>query len=204
MPIPVFPEEIWNFNIKRSFKKGGLFHRDQYKYEIDPTKFTSKIYYFDPATVTFGKWDIANESLVRYISIYEEDSGDDVTETSTESFTHVQSTNFKGDIKIGLGLGNIGNKQATGEADFSSQTNSSNTITTTNTITIKRHQGDDLLGYKIPIYFYDPIIVSTNNFSTSNEGDGHFGGGHQFGGGGHFGGGHQFGGGDHFGNLIPS
>ena len=204
MPIPVFPEEIWNFNIKRSFKKGGLFHRDQYKYEIDPTKFTSKIYYFDPATVTFGKWDIANESLVRYISIYEEDSGDDVTETSTESFTHVQSTNFKGDIKIGLGLGNIGNKQATGEADFSSQTNSSNTITTTNTITIKRHQGDDLLGYKIPIYFYDPIIVSTNNFSTSNEGDGHFGGGHQFGGGGHFGGGHQFGGGDHFGNRSPS
>ena len=98
MPIPVFPEEIWNFNIKRSFKKGGLFHRDQYKYEIDPTKFTSKIYYFDPATVTFGKWDIANESLVRYISIYEEDSGDDVTETSTESFTHVQSSNFKGDI----------------------------------------------------------------------------------------------------------
>lgn len=184
MPIPVFPEEIWNFNIKGSFKKGGLFHRDKYKYEIDPTKFTSKIYYFDPATVTFGKWDIANESLVRYISIYEEDSGDDVTETSTESFTHVQSSNFKGDIKIGLGLGNIGGKQATGDADFSSQTNSSNTTTTTNTITIKRHQGDDLLGYKIPIYFYDPIIVSTNNFSIPNEGDDHFSGGQ---GDGHFG-----------------
>lgn len=163
MPVPIFPEEIWDFYIKAEFKSGGLFHRDKFRYTIEPKKFIAKTYYFDPATVTFGKWNIAEESLIRYISIYEEDSGDDVTETSTESFTHVHSSNFKGDVKIGLGLGKIGGKAATGDAGFSTETSSSNTTTTTNTITIKRHQGDDMLGYKVPIYFYDPIVVSTND-----------------------------------------
>lgn len=175
MPVPIFPEEIWNFYIRRGFKKGGLFHRDKYLYTIDPTKFIAKTYYFDPATVTFGKWNISEESLIRYISIYEEDSGDDITETSTESFTHVHSSNFKGDVKIGLGLGKIGDKTTTGDAGFSAETSSSNTTTTTNTITIKRHQGDDLLGYKVPIYFYDPIVVSAND-NTGGFGGAHFGG----------------------------
>lgn len=190
LPVPIFPEEIWYFNITRAFKKGGLFHRDKYTYRIDPTKFTSKVYYFNPATVTFGKWNIAEESLIRYISIYEEDSGDEVTETSTESFSHVQSSNFKGDIKLGLGLGKIGGKDATGDADFSAQTSSSNTTTTTNTITIKRHQGDDMLGYKIPIYFYDPIVTSSFHRGTPT-GRGQFGGGNtdSIHNGGHFSGG---------------
>lgn len=170
MPVPVFPDDIWYIDIRTGFKRGGLFHRDKYVYTIDPTTFRSKKYYFDPATVTFGKWNISEESLVRYISIYEEDSGDDVTETSTESFSHVISSNFKGDVKIGLGLGKVGEKNSTSDIDFSSQVSSSNTTTTTNTITIKRHQGDDLLGYKIPIYFYDPII------KTKVEVFGEFGG----------------------------
>lgn len=161
MHVPVFPEDLWYFRIKGERKKGGLFHRDKYRYTIDPTQFASKIFYFDPATVTFGKWNIAEESLVRYISIYEEDSGDEITETSTESFTHVHSSTFKGDLKIGLGLGKIGGKDATGDIGLSAETNSSNTTTTTNTISIKRHQGDDPLGEKVPIYFYDPIIIST-------------------------------------------
>lgn len=180
MPVPVFPDEIWDFKIKKSFKKGGWFHRDKYRYTIDPKEFTSKVYYFDPATVTFGKWNITEESIIRYISIYEEDSGADVTETSTESFSHVKSSNFKGDVKLGLGLGKIGGKISTADLGFSSEVNSSNTVTTTNTITIKRHQGDDLLGYKIPIYFYDPIIKSKREtlggvFDGSSNGSG-FGG----------------------------
>ena len=44
----------------------------------------------------------------------------------------------------------------------SSQTNSSNTVTTSWTITIKKKEFDDQLGYKIPIYFYDPIVDSKN------------------------------------------
>jgi hypothetical protein len=190
--VPVNPDEIWNFNIKKTFRHGSFWRHCKNTYTIDPRDFTSKRFYCNPANTTFGKWNIADESLIRYISIYEEDDkGDERDETSTQTFSHVLNSEFKGDLKLSLGLGKTDNGD-NAAGDFSSQTNSSNTVTTSWTITIKKKESDDQLGYKIPIYFYDPIVDSKNVSSQQTGGSfsgGGFGGGHSFKGfgGGHFG-----------------
>ncbi len=177
-PISISPRDLWNFNIEVSYRESNAFRHSKYTYWIDPDKFTAKKYYFKPSDITFGKWNIAEEGLTRYISIFEEDDkGAKITTECTNEFVKLNETEIKGDLKVSLGIGKSGDNKAEGEISGSNKTSTTTTIK--NKFCIERKESDDLLGLNIPIYFYDPIVVAktaTNNSGNSGgTGGGHFG-----------------------------
>jgi len=131
-----------------------MFRRAKYTYTIDPDKFTSKQVDLTEKDYSLGKWNIADESLYRYITFIEEDEGNTIETTSTIEYTKMNANKFNGDVKLDLGLGS--NKVSTG---VGVEANSTNTTKETKTVKVTRTEGSDNLG-SVSIYFYDPIIES--------------------------------------------
>jgi len=146
--IPLKPNEIWNFNIKHERKHGTAIRSSKNTYTIDPNKFTSKLIYLDPYNISFGKWNIAEESLYRYVKIYEEDESIEITTTETYEHIHVNENKFNGDVKLKIGIADVG---------LSGEATNSNTTKTSKTVTMVRKQKSDDLGASV-MYFYEPII----------------------------------------------
>lgn len=153
--IPVKPSDIWNFNLDRTYRHSTAFRHSKYTYKIDPNKFTSKRFYLSPGDISLGKWNLAEESVYRYVTIIEEDESIEKTTTYQYEVVNVLSTKFKGDVKLELGLG----KNDKVGADVGIEVTTSNTKKETHTATITRKEQSDNLG-SVKIYFYDPIIES--------------------------------------------
>lgn len=169
--IPVKPSEIWNFNLERSYRHSTAFRHSKYTYRIDPDKFTSKRFELSPYELSFGKWNLAEEALYRYVTILEEDESGEKTTTYQYEETSVLSSKFNGDVKLELGLGE-GNK---GTGGVSTEANSTNTTRKTCTVSVNRKEASDNLG-SVRIYFYDPIIeakVSSSEYKMRTYNTGH-------------------------------
>lgn len=160
--VPVRPDEIWNFNITPSKRHKTWFRHTKYTYKIDPDKFTAKDY-FIPTPIDMGKWNIANESMYRYIRVSEEDDGEEITDKYSYEVIRMSSHNFKGSAKLNVGFGDGQKNSASGE--FSSETTKQNTTKEIREVSIKKSNNSDFLG-KVAIYYYDPIVESTENGIT--------------------------------------
>lgn len=147
--IPLYPHELWDFNISETFEKGGLFHRDSYYYKIDPTKFTAKRVLLDKK-IPLDKWDLSSEGLERYIRIFEEDKSQTYKESWEFDVTKMNSTKISGSVKIGLGTDIV-------SGNVSTESSSSTTTKNARKVEITRQEEDDALG-TIKVYFYDPIV----------------------------------------------
>ena len=171
LPVNISPRDLWDFNIDLSRKHSTLFRHSVYTYTIKPEDFTSKKYYFNPDDVTFGKWNIAEEGLTRYISIYEEDDkGVSESKEFESDFTKIKESQFNGELKLSLGIG----KDTKLDGGASETTKNSTTTTIKHKYTIQRNEADDMLGENIPIYFYDPIVISEQKAQQGSS-YGHFG-----------------------------
>lgn len=151
--IPVKPSDIWDFHIKVSRRHATMFRHKKYTYTINPYNFTSKRYYLNPKQASLGKWNISEESLFRFINIYEEDES--ITKSYSYKYESVRarSNKFNGDIKLGVGLSD----KSKLEIGASDEISSSNTVKESKSVTITRTEESDDLG-TTKIYFYDPIL----------------------------------------------
>lgn len=151
--IPLKPNEIWNFNLKRDYRHSTLFRHSKYTYTINPDNFTAKRVYLTSNQISFGKWNLAEESIYRYVTFIEEDEDGLESEISyTYDMTKVNSDKFNGDVKLEVGLGE---SKLTGGT--STEVSSSTTTKESKTIKVRRNEKSDDLG-SITIYFYNPII----------------------------------------------
>lgn len=154
--IPLKPNEIWNFNLNKTYRHRTFFRHTKFTYSIDPDKFTSKRVALTSRRISFGKWNLAEEALYRDVTFLEEDEGLQIDYSYTYETTKVNANKFSGDVKLELGLGK--NKLTGG---VSTEASSSNTVKEKNNVTVRRIEKSDDLGH-VRIYFYDPIIE--NNF----------------------------------------
>lgn len=163
--VPLKPDEIWNFNMDRSYRHSTMFRHSKYTYRIDPNKFTAKRYYFSPNVLSFGKWDLSTEALTRYVHIEEVDPSTTIETTREYEWSKVTTDKFDGDAKLTLGLGslNVSGGVSTG-------TTTTNTTHEKTTVKVTRQSLSDDLG-SVSIYFYDPIIKrkTTDNQYELNE-----------------------------------
>lgn len=150
--ITVSPQDLWDFNLDKHFRHGTWFRKSKYTYTIDPNKFTPKRFDLSSQRISLGKWDLSQEAMERYVSIYEEDATETEVITLTYEMNKMTSTKVNGNIKYGLGT-----NLPTG--DVGAEINNSTTRRTNKTITTTKAKGDDALG-TIKIYFYDPIILN--------------------------------------------
>jgi len=150
--LPVMPQDLWNFNMKRDYVHKTLFRHSKYTYTINPLKFTAKRYVL-ATPLALGNWDLSKEALERFIYFSEEDLGVENSIEETFEMTYTDTNKFSGNTKIGLGLGEKSNI----EMGFSGETTNTNTHKETRKITMKWRQDSDNLGGR-GIYFYDPII----------------------------------------------
>ncbi|MUP36833.1 hypothetical protein [Labilibaculum euxinus] len=152
--IAARPDQLWNFNIKHSYKHSTTFgHHSKNTYVISVEDFTSKRMHLDSKYISFGKWNLSEEALTRFVNITEEDGKYVETTTITQDFSHVRASNFKGDTKLSLGLG----KLLSGSVDNSVSITDTNTEKSSKSVSVVRTEGPDYLG-NAKIYYYDPII----------------------------------------------
>ncbi|MFD2037665.1 hypothetical protein ACFSKL_22920 [Belliella marina] len=158
---PLRPDQIWDFNIEHSYRHSTWFRKSKHTYKIDPSKFTSKRVVL-PNPITIGRWDIRNESLTRYVKIYEEDEGLEQMHKEIYEMQYAHGANFIGNTKISLGLKEAVNS----ETDVAGGVESPTTITKSGEIAVMRSIESDYLGC-IKMYFYDPVLhdvsASTNS-----------------------------------------
>ncbi len=157
--IPLRPDEIWDFHVENTYVHSTWFRHSKYTYKIDPNKITSKKVFLDEM-VGLGKWNISEESLYRYVRIYEEDESVEVTETETYDMSTALKFNFSANGKVGVGL-----KVADNVNGWSAAVNLSTTEKLFKIIATKRKQDSDFLG-KARMYFYDPLV---NDVSLSTK-----------------------------------
>ncbi len=149
--LPLRPEEIWNFNTTYTREHKTWFSHSKYTHTIDPKKFTVKRVYLKDKQISFGKWDLSEEALHRYISIFEEDKVGKYTTTVTHQMTKMTGIKVNGSIKFGLG------DQAKVSGDIGGEVSHSTTKTESKEYKFERQEADDNLG-TTKIYFFDPII----------------------------------------------
>lgn len=150
--IPVFPSELWDFNLEKTYQNNTFFRRSKYTYHIDPNKFTTKRYVLEPYSLCLGGWDLSTGSVYKHVSFIEEDENEEISKTVEYETTRMKASQFDGNLKLDVGLAKF-----SVEAGVSVKTDHSNTTKDKHTITVKRKVGSDDLGMDI-IYFYDPII----------------------------------------------
>ena len=161
--LALSPDDIWEFNLERHYRHGTLFRKKKFTYYIDVNKFTPKRYYLTSKNISFGKWNLSDESLSRDILFIEEDPGETYTEKYIFETINVDGSKVSGNVKFGLGkdanANSNTNQGAKNKVDvaISGENNSSTTEKITQEITISRTNKDDNLGMA-KIYFYDPII----------------------------------------------
>ncbi|MCM1150542.1 MAG: hypothetical protein NC209_08270 [Alistipes sp.] len=149
--LPLRPDELWDFHIASSYRHSTWFRHSKYTYTIDPNKFTIKRVYLKNKQISFGKWDLSQEALERYISIYEEDKEARYETTVSHQVTKMTSWKVNGEIKFGFG------KNSTTSGTVDGGVSGSTTKTETKAYKFERNEKDDNLG-SIKIYFFDPII----------------------------------------------
>ena len=149
--LPLKPEELWDFHTTYTYQHSTWFRHSKYTYKIDPNKFTAKRVYLKSKQISFGKWDLSQEALERYVSIFEEDKEAKYVTTVSHQVTKMTSWKIAGEVKFGFGTGNKHSAGASGEVSGST------TKTESKEYTFERNEKDDNLG-GIKIYFFDPII----------------------------------------------
>lgn len=149
--IPLKPADIWNFNYKRDYRHRTWFRKRKFTYSINPEKFTSKKVDLEQNQISLGKWDLSQEALERYVSIFEEDKSTTVENSIEYELTKLTSSKVNGDIKFGIGTGRSG--------EVSSEINATTTSKERKKYSYTRKDKDDALG-TVKIFFYDPIIES--------------------------------------------
>lgn len=149
--LPLKPDELWDFHTTYTYRHSTWFRHSKYTYKIDPNKFTAKRVYLRNKQISFGKWDLSQEALERYVSIYEEDKSAKYKATVKHQVTKMTSWKVAGEVKYGFGKDNTSNAGGSGEVSGST------TTTDTKEYTFERDEKDDNLG-SIKIYFFDPII----------------------------------------------
>jgi len=161
--IPLRPDEIWDFNIQHRRQHGSFWKRSRNFYWINPADFTSKRVNLSDRNASLGKWNLSEESLYRFVDVYEEDEvGIKKTYSRTYESVRVSSSKFSGDIKTDIGLGwtdsngngSVNIKESGGASVSDSE---STTFRETITVTAERYEASDHLG-RVKIYFYEPII----------------------------------------------
>lgn len=153
--IPLLPSELWDFNIDHSRKNGTFFRRSKNTYKIDPNKFTSKIIYLD-RKIPFDKWDIKDNTIIKYVSVFEENRGVEKAVDDSYTFeTTVEGKFTASGSKIGLG--------ASATLDLGGEITKTNKKTVTKSIKKTYKVGDEVLANNYKIYFYDPVVVSKGN-----------------------------------------
>jgi len=166
--IPLRPEQLWDFNLTRTYQHETWFTPKKYTYTINPADFTAKQHKLFSERIALGKWNIKTESLYRYISILEEDNGT----TSTTSYSYesaiAHSDKFSDSGKIVLGLGN-----SSVQGNIATEVTDSNSTRTIKNATVTRVESSDHLG-SVRVYFYDPIAdyseLETSLMYTYNTG----------------------------------
>jgi len=182
--VPLFPDQIWNFNIQHRREHGSFWRKSKNFYWINPSYFTPKKVNIANHNVSFDKWDLSEESLYRFVDVYEEDEvGIKKTYSRTYESVRMSLSKFSGEIKTDLGLGwsdskGNGSVNIKGSGNASESNSKSTTFKETITITAERYEASDYLG-RAKIYFYDPIISdkSGDNYIIKH----YYAGGVQFG-----------------------
>lgn len=107
--INLRPDQLWDFNYNREYRHSTLFRHSKYTYTIDPKKFTRKRVELGQYDISFGKWDLSQEALERYVTISEVDKSKEYEKTVTYDMTTLNSSKVSGGIKFGLGTDISGN-----------------------------------------------------------------------------------------------
>lgn len=154
--VPFSPEDLWDFNYDIEYVHGTWFRDSKNTYKIDPKKFTSKVKDLSDEKIWLGKWDLSQESMERYVNIWEEDKSTIVERTVEYEVTKLTKVKVDGSIKFGIGTGTDGT--------ISSGLEESTTNRELKKFTYTRQEQDDLLG-TVKIYFYDPIIEGKNGIN---------------------------------------
>lgn len=157
--IPLTPDQLWNFNIKSYYRHSTWFRHSKYVYSIEPNDFYAKDIFLDEP-IDLGKWNIAEESVYRYIKMSEEDSGAEVSYQESFDMSEAKSNNFNGEIKVSIGMTDVTTSTSTSTA------NSSTTEKNSEVVTFRKLEKSDDLG-TVRVYFYDPIIESKLRHSTT-------------------------------------
>lgn len=150
----VRPQDLFKVPIEKSYIHKTMFRHSKFYYTIDPHKLERKWYYprANGHDARLPKWDIATQSLERFITVFERDEDTKITyvQNKTTTFAGTFKSNIDGtipikggSIKVGLGY----------DATKSTSTGSTITIETTKT--------SDQLG-TLTLNFYDAIIVEKN------------------------------------------
>lgn len=157
--VPLRPDQLWDFHIDCEYRHGTWFRKKKYTYTINPNKFTSKRVDLISQQISFGKWDLSEEALFRYVNILEEDKSAKYTYSVTHEMTKMTSAKISGSVKFGLGT------KTSASGEIGTEISTSTTKTESKTFSYERQEEDDNLGMT-KIYFYDPIIESKsgNNY----------------------------------------
>ena len=149
--IPLTPDQLWDMSYTCKRRHKTWFRHNKYYYTIYPDEFTAKDIYLD-RPVDLGKWDIEQESLCRYINIFEEDKNVEKTRTVTYEMDVTKSDVVKDGTKI-----NLGTDTASVTIEVGGSSSSSNQSKSYVTVTEKWSEGSDNLG-RTKIEYYDPVI----------------------------------------------
>jgi hypothetical protein len=151
----VEPKELFDIKIQMSKRHKTAFRHSQYTYRINPKDLGRKWYYprEHGYNSRFDKWDISQQSLEKFIYVYEIDESETLKTTETVVSTFAQ--NFKSSLD---GSTNVGSKDSGGNIKIGLGYDTSNSKQTTSTIEITTNKGDDFLG-TLKVFFYDPIII---------------------------------------------
>lgn len=148
--VSLRPEQLWDFNYDRKYLHKTWFRSSKYTYSIDVSKFTKKRVDLSSCNISFGKWDLSQEALERYVSIYEEDKAATYEYETSYDLTVMEFGKISGNFKFGLGTGGTG--------EVGTEFNSTTTRKIGKKFKMTRTEEDDALG-TMKIYFYDPIVL---------------------------------------------
>lgn len=158
--IPLTPDQLWQMSYSYRKQHKTWFRRTRYFYSVFPDKFTAKDIYLD-CPISLGRWDISQESLCRYINIFEEDKSAEVTKSVTYEMEETKSDVVKDGVKINLGTDTASVTVEVGGSNSSSDQKKSYV-----TVTEKWSEGADKLG-SVRIEYHDPVIdarIAPNRF----------------------------------------
>lgn len=157
--VSLTPDDLWTLSYTHTRKHKTWFHRSRHTYVVNVDKFESKdVILAKP--VNMGKWNVAKESVYRYVKIREFDKGREISVKTTYEMDQMKSSSFSGDFKLELGFGSKGTKGTVG-ADVNTKVDNTNTVKVTREVTEKWTENSDDLGL-VQIYYYDPVIESMN------------------------------------------
>ncbi len=175
--VSLTPDDLWTMSYTHTRKHKTWFHRSRHTYVVNVNKFESKDVILK-RPVNMGKWNVAQESIFRYVKIKEFDKGREISTKTTYEMDKMKSSSFSGDYKLSLGLGKDSDTHASGSADWTTKNDNTNTVKVTKEITEKWTEESDDLGL-VQIYYYDPVIESIDGglpvLRTYNTGSVEFG-----------------------------